>query len=201
MLLLLTIFLSYIGSLPFGMINLNVLYAGLTRSQNAAILMASGAAIIELIQGVVAAFIYVNLVHFTAFEYYFKWAAIAVFIILALYYLFKPKNKVVDFSAVEKNTNSLPFIQGVLLSLFNFMAIPFWLIILSMISNYLVFDWQNIHLIVFGLGAGCGGFLASITYLIIGRKFISRSSAIYQYLEYGLAVLFLALAIVTLIFK
>ena len=201
MLLPLTIVLSYIGSLPFGMINLNVLYVALTRSRTAAIWMAFGAAIIEFVQGVIAAFIYVRLVHFTAFEFYFKWAAVVVFVILSIYYFFKPKKKSVDFRDAEKNTKSLPFIKGLLLSIFNFMAIPFWLIILSLISNYITVDWQDIDLFIFGVGAGCGGFLASISYMIIGRRFLSQSVLIYRYLDYGLACLFMLLALLTIFLK
>ncbi len=200
MLLSLTIILSYFGSLPFGMINLNVLYAELTRSRKAALLMAFGAAIIEFVQGVVAAIIYARLVHFSSFEYIFKWAAIAVFIALALYYFFKPKKKSFDLDHPDLEKDGHPFMKGLLLSSFNFMAIPFWLVILSMISNYIEVDWQNIHLVIFGLGAGIGGFLASTTYMMIGRRFLSHSALVYKYLDYGLAFLFIVLALIALFF-
>ena len=200
MLLSLTILLSYIGSLPFGMINLNVLYAELTKGRKAAVAMACGAAMIECIQGVVAAIVYTRLIHFSSFEYIFKYAAVAVFIGLALYYFFKPKKPKIDMNDPELANKRTPFFHGLLLSSLNFMAIPFWLIILSMIASYIDISWTNTDLLIFGVGAGLGGFLASMTYAMIGRRFLSQSTVVYRYLDYGLAVLFLALAIVALLF-
>jgi threonine/homoserine/homoserine lactone efflux protein len=187
------------GSLPFGMINLNVLYTELTSNRRASLLMAFGAAFIEMIQGIVAAILYTRLVHLTSYDDIFRWAAIAVFIALAIYYLFKPKHQQLDLDHPDLETSNHPFFKGVLLSSLNFMALPFWLVILAMISEYISVDWQNIHLFIFGLGAGIGGFFASVTYMLIGRKFLSQSKLVYQYLDYGLAVLFLILALLAII--
>lgn len=199
MLLPLTIFLSYFGSLPFGMINLNVLYTELTRSRKEAVVMAFGAALIELLQGIVAAIVFSRLIYISDFEIIFRYASIAVFIGLAIYYWTKPK-KAINLDHPEIKSSSKPFLKGLALSSLNFMAIPFWLIILTMITSHISVDWHELNIGLFGLGAGVGGFLASFTYILVGRKYLAKSALVYKYLDYGLAILFVVLALIALIF-
>ncbi len=196
----LAIILSYFGSLPFGMINLNVLYAELTKGRKAAVLMATGAAIVEFIQGVVAAIVYGRLVILSTFELYFKYAAMVVFFGLAFYYFFK-KKKSAELENQTLHTTKTPFYHGLGLSSLNFMAVPFWLIILAMISSYVDIYWTTSAYLLFGLGAGLGGFLASMTYAILGNKLVKKDSKVYKYLDYILALLFLGLGILALFYS
>jgi len=196
-LFLLTILFSYIGSMPFGMINLNVLHAQINDGRKAALQMAVGAALIECAQGVVAAIIYSRLIQFTQIADMLRIATIIVLIGLAIYYFIKPKSASADLASADKKSTSNPFTQGVFLSSINFMAIPFWLIIISIISSYMIVQWDTFEIATFGVGAGLGGFLTSLTYAIIGQRFIKPESLVYKNLNYILAVLFLGMAAFT----
>lgn len=191
----LTILLSYIGSLPFGMINLNVLYAEMTQGRRAAVAMAFGAAIVEALQGITAAIVYFRLLHLSQIEPYLKIAATVVFAGFVIYHLSKRQSQQAIDVRDTTSSNASPLVKGLLLSSLNFMALPFWLIILTMLADWFHGEWAWSHMIIFGLCAGAGGFAASMTYAIAGRRFIQPDSWIYRHLDLCMAILFATLAV------
>ncbi len=183
------------------MINLNVLYTEIKSGRSAATLMSIGAALIECIQGVVAAIVYSRLIYLSNYTYIFKIATGAVFAVLAIYYIMKKKNSENIFSSEYEKNREKPFLSGLLLSSLNFMAIPFWLVILTLISQYLDIKWTSIRILSFGIGAGLGGFLASMTYALIGRRWLAHSGVIRKYLDYIIAFIFVVMSILAFTYE
>lgn len=196
----LTLLLSYIGSLPFGMININVMYAEMTKGRSQAIAMAIGAALIEMLQALTAAIVFFRLLHVSQYQPYFKSAATIVFVALAIHHLMKRQKK--DDAEIKDTTNSdaSPFVKGLLLSSVNFMAFPFWLVILAMLSDWFPGEWEWSHMVIFSICAGLGGFCASMTYALVGRRLIQPDSWIHRNIDTFMAVLFLLLALAIWIF-
>ena len=199
MLIFVAILFSYLGSLPAGMINLNVLYIELKEGRKASLAMAIGAALIEVIQGGVAVILYTRLVSFSSYEYLFRWGGIAVFFGLAIYYIVKSKLPIE--LPTEDDEAASPIIRGMLLSSANFLAVPFWLVVLAILNDKMTFKWELINMLIFSIGAGMGGVLASLTYIWIGRKLISTTSLVYKYLDYVLSAIFFLLGMFAILLK
>ena len=192
--------LSYIGSLPAGMINLNVLYTAVERSKSQAVSVAIGAAVIEAIQAAVAALVYARLIYLTKYEDVLRYIAIAVFISLAVYYIYLSRRKLIG-KKVPEQSRVRPFWTGAMLSSMNVMAYPYWLMVLRLLSDYIETAWTTKVILFFGLCAGFGGFLASMTYIVLGQRWLTEGTWVKQYLDYVLAGIFLFLALMLAFFK
>ena len=116
--------ISYLGSIPPGVLNLTVIDISMRRAMKHAFLFALAAALIEFIQGFIALQFSDYLAVHSEVEFYIQLFVIPVFIGLGIAYLLKKNPPSHDV----KEDNSNTFIKGMLLSVVNPLAIPFWLV-------------------------------------------------------------------------
>jgi threonine/homoserine/homoserine lactone efflux protein len=158
---------SFIGSIPLGTINANVIRLSLTENMRTMFRFIAGATVAELIYSFIA-------VHFSGFlltlpklDFYIRLVSIPIFLSLGLYYfLSKPKTNQPKTAGTYKNL----FLQGLSLGLLNPLQIPFWLAY----GTYLIsVGWISkgfLSLNIFILGIISGSF--TLLYLI--AKFSSN---------------------------
>lgn len=187
---LLTAFLlSLMGSLPFGMINLNVLSAAVHRGRGPALRMALGAVLIEGIQLVLILTGFSYLADNPGFERTLRGIALPIFLVLALYY-YLSKPKVQGLEGVEA---SRPFMRGVGLSLINVLVYPFWLFWLA----WLDFPVERQGLWFFFIaGAVAGAYATMLLFILLGRLIQVRAGELTRHLNRIIAGIFFALALV-----
>jgi threonine/homoserine/homoserine lactone efflux protein len=147
--------ISFIGSLQPGLVNMGVLYAGYHRSRRAAINMALGGVIPEVIYSGVALFLYKKAAEFSFIKELLNILFIPVLLIAGIYLLRKKASK-------EEFTmrNSHDFTNGFLIGMANPLFIPFWLIWVQQVvqRGYLKLDTFYTQ-VAFVIGTAVGAFM------------------------------------------
>ena len=158
---------SFIGSIPFGSINITVARISVLGEKTSAIRFILGATVAELFYGAVS-------IHFSAFlltipnlKFYIQLVSIPIFILLGCSYFFsKPKSENLSSNVLQKNY----FLQGLTIGFLNPLQIPFWL---AYGTYFLSVGWIREDIILlnsFILGIISGSFVL----LLLIAKFASH---------------------------
>jgi threonine/homoserine/homoserine lactone efflux protein len=163
-------FISFLGSIPLGPLNLITTYISVSNGVGAAVLFSIGCIISELI--------FVRLA-LTAMDWisqkkqlfkFFEWITIVIILLLAFFSFKAAIQKTGFISALPTNINH-PFFSGILFSAMDPMKIPFWFLWSSylMANKTLLPKINNYNFYIMGIGLGSlFGFM--IFYLISSVK-------------------------------
>ncbi len=155
-----TIF-SFLGSIPPGALNLTVIQIGLKGNKNGAIRFAIGAIIFEFIYATIAVGVQYFFVSQIDYTFYFKIiAALALFVLGVINIISKPKEK-----SIENTEEGIPkFKQGMLISAFNLLPIPYWLVITAYLESqgWVVVNKQTFWFYILGICVGAFLLLAGL---------------------------------------
>lgn len=179
--------ISLLGSLPFGMINLNVLATAVHRGPRPALWMAFGATMIEGVQLFIVLLGFGFLASNAALEATLQWIAIPIFLALSIFYLrAKPSSKRGEV------VKQLPFWRGVGLSFINVLVYPFWFLWLGLmafpVEEKTLWGWLI-------AGAVLGAFTVMVLFVFLGRVIEQRAESLTRHLNRIIAGIFFALAI------
>jgi threonine/homoserine/homoserine lactone efflux protein len=180
-------FLSLLGSLPFGVINLNILSTAVHSGKKSALQMTFGAVMIEGIQLIFILMSYRYLAANPAFDRVLHYLALPVFLGLAGYYLLAKSN-----IKTEVVHPKYPFIQGVIFALMNVLVYPFWLFWLAWLEFPVD---QTAMQITFIAGAVSGAFISMLLFIFLGQLIKSRTRQLTTYLNKIIGCIFLGLAL------
>lgn len=185
--------ISYLGSIPPGVLNLTVIDIAMRRAMRAAFAFSLAAALIEFIQGLIALKFSEYLSMNPQVDFYIQVFVIPVFLGLGIYYLLQ---KVPTDHEVEAS-NSNAFIKGALLSVVNPLAIPFWLIWATYLSQkgFPILD-DGVNMYSFVIGISVGSFATLMTYAYLSKLILSKISSINQWINKIIGVILLVLGIV-----
>lgn len=179
--------ISLLGSLPFGMINLNVLATAVHRGPRPALLMGLGATLVEGLQILIVLFGFGYLAANTTLDTILQWIAIPVFLGLSVYY-FKAKPSAKEGQVVHHQ----PFVRGMGLSLINVLVYPFWFLWLGLmafpVEEKTLWGWLI-------AGAVLGAFAVMVIFTLLGRVIEKKSERLTHQLNRIIAIIFLGLAI------
>ncbi len=179
--------ISLLGSLPFGMINLNVLATAVHRGPRPALWMGLGATLVEGLQLLIVLFGFGFFAAHTTLESILQWVAIPVFLGLAWYY-YRAKPSKTEGEVVQNR----PFWRGVGLSLIYVLVYPFWFLWLGLMAFPVEEKPIWIWLIS---GAVLGAFASMVIFTFLGRVIEKKSEKVTRHLNRIIAAVFLALAI------
>ena len=197
-------FISFIGSLQLGPVNLYVINTVLYQNKKAAFFVAIGGCIPEFIYCGLA--VYAN--HFIqesiTINYSFKIAFILILITISVLFFFKKKSAKISLNSDDTNyqSNIKSVLKGFSLAAFNPQLLPFWIFILIYFNSVsflsIITDVQRFSFI---LGAGVGAFVLLITLTALVHKYktsiLKYMNTTYYYKV--LSILFLLIAIQQLI--
>ncbi len=176
--------LSFIGSLPLGLINVTVAETAMRRGNKVALWVALGAALVEYFQAfAVIRFSYL-LVEIPLVEQFFHYFALLLFLVLAFYYFFGAKPA--DFSVYSDFKSGVkPFLKGVAVSSLNFMVFPYWLFYGAFLHEKGLLALDTWSVLDFSLGVMLGAYAVFFLYARMGRwiflhakGFVRRTHAI-----------------------
>jgi threonine/homoserine/homoserine lactone efflux protein len=193
------LFLSFIGSLPFGMINMAVANTAIQKGVRAGIFMGLGAALVELFQ------VYIALKFSWLFEEggvlgnTIQVIAIVVFFSAGIYFLFfaKTKSKFIENKTLTKRRHE--FIKGMGISSLNVMVIPYWIFYGTLLIENDWLEKDNMHVLVFSVGAMTGAFLLLVGYAYLGDKVLSRSEQITKWVNKFIGVVLIGFGVYQLV--
>lgn len=165
---LMALFFSYIGSIPPGTINISVIQLTLNNKVKGAIEFALAAAIVEFFYATFAVGIQFFFVSKLDFTIHFKIVAAIAMFILGIINL-SGRNKT---SQPARPTIAVSgFKKGVIVSIFNPLAIPFWIAVTAYLESQ---QWVSITSQTFWfyiLGISSGTFLLLLSLIFLVSKF------------------------------
>lgn len=176
--------LSFIGSLPFGMINMAVAHTAIRRGLPPAIWMGLGASLVELVQ-VFVALKFTWLFHETpVVQQVFQIIATVVFFAGSIYFFFFAKSK----PPHEENGKIAgrrrgAFVKGIVISSVNLMVIPYWIFYGTLLSAYGWLVKDNAHVFIFSVGTMLGTFSLMICYALLGNKILRKSEKVTRWVN------------------
>ena len=147
----LAIFVTMIGALPFGLVNLSVLDISYRKGQSAAMSLSLGATFIEVVYGLTALVAGGLIGQFIKDHQFARILVLSVPAVAGLYFLLKGKH-----SEERKTTDRPCFLRGMLLNLVSVQVLLYWLFAMT----YLVAIWEIDHtlvtIILFAVGIWLG---------------------------------------------
>lgn len=190
------IILSFIGSLPFGLINITTSKISIEKGVKAAMWFALGAASVEIIQAYLSITFASVIIKQQTVSEFFQWFSFCLFLGLSIYYFFFTKSKKIAHNEDQIKTGRL-LLRGVTISALNFMVFPYWIFYYSYLKGQELLSFEFPFTIVFSLGVGLGTFLLLFLYASFGKKLISKYAVASKYINQIIGMIFLILASIT----
>ncbi|UMB61654.1 lysine transporter LysE [Lutibacter sp. A80] len=189
-------FMAYFGLISPGMLNMTALKIRINTGKYESVKFAIGASIVVFLQASIALYFADYFLNNPAIITTLKKIAIFVFCGLSIFFFFLSKK---ELNPKQTKTNGNFLIKGMGLSAINMLAIPFYLglsIYLTSIDKLII---EQPYIMLFVFGAGLGSFLIFYTYIVFANFIIKKVSFIARNINLILSLLFLVLAIYTLI--
>lgn len=166
--------ISFLGSIPVGVLNLTIVDIGLRKSMEQVLMFALGAALVEYGQGFIALKFSSLFETNQNLEFYIDIIATPIFFILGIYYLRK------HGKPPKRQETISDFGKGFLLSVVNPLAIPFWVVwgTISFGKGWL--SITNASIAIFTLGISSGTFLTLLLYGFAAKPIIERIEIVNQ---------------------
>ena len=181
--------LSFIGSLPFGMINMMVAHTAIRKGLKFAVWAAAGAALVELFQVFVALKFTWLFTENAEVGRTFQVIATVVFFAAGIYFFFFAKTKPAisekEFNGRRRNE----FFKGMLVSSLNLMVIPYWIFYGTILSTNDLLVKDNLHVLIFSTGTMFGTFSLLVCYALLGTKILSKSEQVTRWVNKFIGVL------------
>jgi len=191
--LLIGFLISALGSIPVGMITLNIMKRAIDYGRKAAWIMSLGATVPEFGYTYIALYGFDFLNGNQMIEANIQLAATVFFFVLAIYYLYKSlQPQPMEAKTREGSTH---FLSGLLIATMNVLIVPFWIFVAAWLETYdYHFDSQWI-LLIFSLGAALGALAIFIAYAELGTFLLHRVKVVAQYSNRVVGVIFLGLGL------
>ena len=158
----------FLGTIPFGPINLAVVKATVDHDRRRGAELAIAASVVEIGEAVIAICFGLVISSFLQMNPWLRLLIALGFLLLAgLLLTRKPKTEMQTVTPAQGSY----FRRGLLLAALNPQAVPFWILALAVISQYFSFNYQGLLLAAFLAGvfigklAALGGFVALAGYL------------------------------------
>ena len=180
--------ISFVGSLPPGVINMQVMHTTLRKSFRTGMAVAAGASFFEFFQSYIAIFFSKLLLSDNDLYAILQYSIIPVFLILGLFYLLKGKAKEDQIKNVNEGGS---FFKGMLAASLNIFVIPFWIFWTAYFAamNWLQFSFTSIF--IFSVGVAVGTMLALAMYGKIGLSMAKNKWMVRLWSDRSLGVIFL----------
>jgi threonine/homoserine/homoserine lactone efflux protein len=188
---------SIAGTLPFGPINLSVVDTTINRSWRAAFHFSIAAALIEIPQSFIAIRFNPTVQQLLQHNVWVKSFVVVFFVGIGLvFFLRKPINEG-EKKAKSKNND---FINGLLVSIANPQAIPFWIFILAFLKSAEYLDISDhpplYFLCLFLSGVACGKLLTLLFYAFLSQLIVRRAAFFSQWMNKIIGVILMGIGLV-----
>jgi len=193
--LLIGAFVSIIGALPFGLVNLSVMDVAINHKVGKSMFIAHGAAVVEILFALTA------LLAGTVLSGYFngnvlvKYIVLAVLVVSGIYFWFKQNN----LESLEDSEPSNGFLKGAFLNLMSIQVLLFWLFAVTSLSVRNIFPSTLIQFSLFISGVWIGKMAVLRVYAIFGRKVAVKSQMISKNMNRIIGSILILVAFIQLI--
>ena len=181
---------SFLGTLPLGVLNITVMRVSLLQGLRPALQFALACALVELVYSYISVELTQSLIQFPALRPLTEVIAAVTLLGMGIYYIRKNSLPMTDQRSIR------PFFLGVLLSVVNVVAFPFWILYTTLLQakGYVgIMDTSLVMLYVLGISFGT---VAGLLPFIFGSRYISGWVVAHQHrLDRIIGVLFVGLSL------
>lgn len=188
--------MAFVSLVPPGMLNMTAVRTRIERNKKDALLFSLGAALVVIPQAYIA----------LAFAKYFvkhpevvdrlKIAGIVVLFTLSVFFFFQARKK---FKGEGKKRKGNFILVGMFMSVMNMLAIPFYLVLSSVLEKKGLLIMNQPYISIFVGGVFLGALSLFVVYVLFAAVIERKAQFIARNINYILSVLFLGLGILTLI--
>jgi len=188
--------MAFVSLVPPGMLNMTAVRTRIERNRKDALLFSLGAALVVIPQAYIA----------LAFAKYFvkhpevvdrlKIAGIVVLFTLSIFFFFQARKK---FKGEGKKRKGNFVLIGMFMSVMNMLAIPFYLVLSSVLEKKGLLIMNQPYISIFVGGVFLGALSLFVVYVMFAALIERKAQFIARNINYILSVLFLGLGILTLI--
>ncbi|HFA47514.1 MAG TPA: hypothetical protein ENJ95_00695 [Bacteroidetes bacterium] len=196
---LIAMLLSFIGSLPFGMINMAVAHTAIQKGVRSGVWMGIGAAIVEFFQ------VFISLKFTWLFEKgtrlgeIFQIIALIVFFIAGIYFFFFAKAKSKKIKDKSGSSRRNEFFKGMFISSLNLVVFPYWIFYGTLLTANDLLERSDACVAIFSLGAMTGAFGLLVAYAYLGAKILSKSEQVTKWVNKFIGAVLMGFGIYQLI--
>lgn len=193
-------FSSYLGTIPPGPINLSVVDATIKQSLKVARIMAFGAALVEILQCIVALNFGLLVIDTIDNSPYIRISIFVIFVLIGLLFFFKkeyqtkPKDE-----EKKKKQNASTFIKGAIIGALNPQAIPFYVFFLALYRSLGWFVFELDTVLFFVIGISLGKFLSLLSYAYLSRIIVKRVSSLSLWINKILGVVLIIIGLMQIV--
>ena len=195
-----SLLIAFIGVLPPGLLNVTAAKISLKEGHNRGFMFSIGVCIIVALQVYIATVFAKYLNQHPEVTIILKRVAFVIFLLVSIYFFYtaksKPKSLEVEPSIKSKQSR---IFQGMFLSSLNIFPIPFQA---YMVTTLVSFEWLSLEPTTIGTyvsGAVMGTFMALYVYILFFDTLKNTKFVTPKNMNYSIAIITLAVAIVTLI--
>ncbi|MDH3321454.1 MAG: hypothetical protein OEM04_00605 [Flavobacteriaceae bacterium] len=194
--LVLGLVMAFISLIPPGMLNMTAVRTRIEKGKKSAMLFSLGAAIIVIPQAYIA----------LAFAKYFakhpeiveqlSMAGVVVLFVLSIFFFIQARKK---FKGEGQKKSGNFILIGMFMSSMNMLAIPFYLVLSSVLEKKGLLIMSQPYIGIFVAGVFLGAFALFALYVVFASFIEKKAQFIARNINYILSILFLVLGILTLI--
>jgi len=188
--------MAFISLIPPGMLNMTAVRTRIEKGKKSAMLFSLGAAIIVIPQAYIA----------LAFAKYFakhpeiveqlSMAGVVVLFVLSIFFFIQARKK---FKGEGQKKSGNFILIGMFMSSMNMLAIPFYLVLSSVLEKKGLLIMSQPYIGIFVAGVFLGAFALFALYVVFASFIEKKAQFIARNINYILSILFLVLGILTLI--
>ena len=189
---------SFIGTLPFGMINMTVADIAIRKGMKSAILFALGAVIIEFGQGMITVKFLNLFVENEVILATIEWLAVFIFIGAGIFFYLK-KESPLHIEKRKYKYNKGWIFKGMGISMLNFMPYPFWIFFSTFLLSNGLMERSMPDYLTLSAGMMIGAFVMFILYARGSVWLIKKNEKLESSIRKIIAILFISLGILQLL--
>lgn len=187
--------MAFIGLIPPGMLNMTAVRTKVESNKKSAILFSLGAAIVVIPQAYIAIVFAKYFVKNPEIIDRLTIAGIVVLFVLSIFFFIQARKK---FKGEGKNKKGNYLLVGMFMSSMNMLAIPFYLLMSSVLEKKELLIMEQPYQGFFVFGAFLGALSLFLVYVLFALFIEKKAQFIARNINYILSILFFFLGILTL---
>ena len=188
--------MAFLSLTPPGMLNMTSVRTALEKGPRSGMWFALGAAMVVIPQAFIALVFARYFAEHPEVVERLNYAGLAVLFLLSVVFFFQARKK---FKGEGSSKKGKSFVVGALMSSMNMLAIPFYLVLSSVLENRGLLITEQPYINLFVTGVFLGAFSLFMVYVKFAAVIQKRAQFIARNINYILSALFLVLGILTLI--
>ncbi|MDZ4846902.1 MAG: LysE family transporter [Chitinophagales bacterium] len=180
--------MSFIGTLPPGVISITVMDTAARKTLRDGLIVAGAAAFVEFFQAVAAVLFGSMLSKNIYISTIIQYSAAPVFLLFGLFILLKKDTPKIEH---QKTGTASNITKGMLVSASNLIVIPFWILWSSYFASNGWIDYSVTTVILFSLGITLGTFFALSLYAKLGLTIANKSEKLAYWGRKIIGIIFL----------